>query len=87
MLLVGKVHFDKFIVDLALMLGRNLVNLEVQNVYYIYRKSYLAMTHRFEDDMHFIEERFIETPFDIQTILNASRDFGTSPTAPVIIPS
>ena len=54
MLLIGKVHFDKFFVDLGLMLGRNLVNLSSSDVAYIYRKCYLAMTHRFFDDMHFI---------------------------------
>ena len=63
MLLTGKVHFDKFVVDLALMIGRNLLSLGVSDVAYIYRKCYLAMTHRFEDDMHFIEERQIESPF------------------------
>ena len=47
-------HFDKFFVDLALMIGHNLLSLNIADVTYILRKCYLAMTHRFSDDMHFI---------------------------------
>jgi hypothetical protein len=54
MLLLGKVHFDKFVVDLALMLGSNLLNLSSSDVAYVYRKCMLAMTQRFNDDLHFI---------------------------------
>ena len=54
MLLIGKVHYDKFVIDLALMIGRNLLDLSCADVAYVFRRCYLAMTHRFSDDMHFI---------------------------------
>ena len=54
LLLYGRVHYEKFVTDLALMLGRNLLNLSASDVTYIYRKSLLAMTQRFSDDLHFI---------------------------------
>ena len=51
MLLIGKVHFDKFLVDLVLMLGLNCVSLTASDLAFIYRKCYLSMTYRFSDDV------------------------------------
>lgn len=53
-LLNGQVYYDKFAVDLALMIGRNLLSLQTSDIIYILRKCYLAMTQRFADNMHFI---------------------------------
>lgn len=69
MLLNGSVHFDKFIVDLGLMLGRNLLNLTNSDVAYIYRRCMLAMTQRFNDDFHLIQAGNIKSPFEMSSIL------------------
>lgn len=87
MLLIGQVHFDKFVVDLLLMLGANVLNLQSSDVTFIYRKCYLVMTHRFPDEMHFVQANQIQSPFQIDAILQAQRSFGVTPAAPVIIPS
>ena len=86
--LLDKVHFDKFVVDLGLMLGRNLLNLVGSDVAYIYRKCMLAMTQRFDDNLHFIQLSQIKSPFEITAILKAQTTIvgGVTP-APVITSS
>ena len=55
MLLNGPVHFDKFLVDLCLLLGPNLLEMSANEVSFVYRKVYQAMTHRFPEDMNFVQ--------------------------------
>ena len=47
----GQVHFDRFIMDLGLMLGQNLLTLHMADIEYIYRKCLHATTYRFESNL------------------------------------
>ena len=54
-LLYGQVHFDRFVMDLGLMLGQNLLTLHMGDIEFIYRKCWHATTHRFEDNLQFVQ--------------------------------
>ena len=54
-LLYGQVHFDRFIMDLGLMLGQHLLTLHMSDIAFIYRKCLHAATHRFEDNLQFVQ--------------------------------
>ena len=45
------------------------------------------MTHRFPEDMNFIQCHQIISPFGIDTILQVQRNRGVTPQQPLIIPS
>lgn len=44
-------HFDRFVMDLGLMLGQHLLTLHMSDIAFIYRKCLHATTHRFEDNL------------------------------------
>ena len=84
---LGQIHFDKFLIDLALMLGDNLLMMNPNEVCYVFRKVYQAMTHRFPEDMQFVQWAQIKSPFGIETILEVQRNKGKKPQEALIIPS
>ena len=43
------VFFDKFAFDLPALLGRNLLNLQIDDIEYILRKMIHSMSHRFSN--------------------------------------
>ena len=64
-------HFDKFLVDVGLLIGQNILHLSCSDIEFIYRKTLHAITFRFESDLDFIELDQIESPFDLLQLHNA----------------